>query len=96
MKLMYDDWTIQELEAYNHLKDLGIPIEQWRASYPSNSTFVAYSVFQFPPNSSNLVGTRYYYDECGKLLHFTSFENCVSIMKEKTLRMYNLHKSSDK
>jgi len=39
---------------------------------------------------------KYYYRESKKILHFTSLKALNSMINEKSIRMYNLHNSSDK
>ncbi len=50
---------------------------------------------RFTSKNSKLQGTRYFYSESKKILHFTSLKTLFSIINEGSLRLYNLHNSDD-
>lgn len=50
---------------------------------------------KFASLNAHLEGTEYFAENTGNLLHFTSIPALESILKEKTFRLYNLHKSDD-
>ena len=50
--------------------------------------------FIIPPENSNLVGSPYFFDK-KSFVHFTSFHAFSSILNERAIRLYNLHKLDD-
>ena len=49
-----------------------------------------------PILNRELSKSKYYYRESKKILHFTSLKALYSMINEKSIRMYNLHNSSEK
>ena len=50
--------------------------------------------FNIPPSNSNLVNSQYYFKK-KSFVHFTSFQALSIILKEMSVRLYNLHKLND-
>lgn len=52
-------------------------------------------IAHIPTENKKLQGTRYYYSEGKRIIHFTSINVLFSIINEGAIRMYNLHNSND-
>lgn len=53
-----------------------------------------YSHFNIPPDNSNLLNSPYFY-KSKSAVHFTSVHALASMLKEKSIRLYNLHTVND-
>jgi hypothetical protein len=70
----------------------GIVILPFRSG---NETGVFHSVYSIQPENYNLMNSEYYYKGELKFVHFSSLFAIQSILKSKTIRLYNLYKLED-
>ncbi|HMV07486.1 MAG TPA: DUF2971 domain-containing protein [Cyclobacteriaceae bacterium] len=86
--------TQKELKIQTQLKRLlsGVLFKSARAG---NDDGVNQSHFLILPDNSNLYHSQYCYKEKPKFIHFTSLDKLKSIIRSKSLRLYNLHNLND-
>lgn len=53
------------------------------------------AVITLDPINNQLFESDYYYDKNLEFIHYTTFNNCLNIIREKSLRMYNLNSMDD-